>query len=315
MRHWRRTTALLVATFLAGCGAKGGDGAANILNVGSQKGGTKSLMIASGALNGAPYKVSWSEFPAAQTLLEAIGSGAVDTGLAGDAPFQFAYQSGSPVRAIGAMTSPDRPAETLAIVVPKGSTARGIADLKGKTITTTRGSIGHYLALRALSQAGLPADAVRFVFLAPGDAKAAFDSGSVDAWAIWVPYLTVALREHGRVIVDSKDFPKTYGFDVASDKAIATKRTMLVDFIRREGVALAWAQSHKPEYAATLAKETGLPLDIATITADKNGRLSVPITKDVVLAQREVAEQFAKSGALKESRPVDEAYEKAFQGE
>src|SRR5690606_27178228 len=64
---------------------------APVLRVANQKGQVKSMMIASGALDGAPYRVEWSEFPAAQPLLEAVGSGAADLGLAADAPFIFAY--------------------------------------------------------------------------------------------------------------------------------------------------------------------------------------------------------------------------------
>ena len=74
---------------LAACGR--GGAASGTLRVGNQRGTTKALMLASGALDGAPYRVEWSEFPAAQNLLEALGSGAVDVGLVGDAPFQFAY--------------------------------------------------------------------------------------------------------------------------------------------------------------------------------------------------------------------------------
>ncbi|MGO7909938.1 ABC transporter substrate-binding protein, partial [Rhizobium leguminosarum] len=70
-----------------------------VLKVGSQRGGTKAILIASGALEGAPYKIEWSEFAAAQPLLEAVGAQAVDLGEAGDAPFLFAYAGGSKIKA------------------------------------------------------------------------------------------------------------------------------------------------------------------------------------------------------------------------
>ena len=58
-----------------------------VLRVANQKGQVKAMMLASGALDGASYKVEWSEFPAAQPLLEAVGGGAADLGLAADAPY------------------------------------------------------------------------------------------------------------------------------------------------------------------------------------------------------------------------------------
>ncbi len=93
----RQSLALLSSLALAACSRAD---AAPVLKVGSQKAGTKALIVSSGVLADAPYQVEWSEFPAAQPLLEAVGSGAIDVGLAGDAPFQFAYQNGSPIKAI-----------------------------------------------------------------------------------------------------------------------------------------------------------------------------------------------------------------------
>ena len=234
---------------LAACGRDAGE----ILHVGSQRGGTKAVMLASGALEGAPYTVEWSEFAAAQPLLEAIGSGAVDVGLAGDAPFMFAYQSGSPIKAVGAQFVQERPVGAVALVVPKGSAVRTLADLKGRKIATTRGSIGHYLVIRALAAAKLPADWVSFTFLPPGDAKAAFSSGAIDGWAIWTPYLPVASKEGARTIVDGHDLIKGYGFDVANARAAESKRAMLADYLRREAKALAWARTNTEAYAQVLA--------------------------------------------------------------
>jgi len=112
----RGAVALLASTFaLAACGRKD---ESQVLKVGSQRGGTKALMLSSGALDGISYQVEWSEFPAAQNLLEAIGSGAIDVGLAGDAPFQFAYQSGSPIKAVSAQVVQPRPTEAVSLVVP-----------------------------------------------------------------------------------------------------------------------------------------------------------------------------------------------------
>jgi sulfonate transport system substrate-binding protein len=154
-RHALGIAATAVTGALAACHTR-----ADTLRVGSQKGGTKALMLASGALAGSAYSIEWSEFPAAQNLLEAISSGAVDVGLVGDGPFAFAYQAGQPVVAVAARRVVNRPSEALAILVSGTSRARNLADLAGQKLATTRGSIGHYLALRALEQAGLRPDSV-----------------------------------------------------------------------------------------------------------------------------------------------------------
>jgi sulfonate transport system substrate-binding protein len=296
---------------LAACGG-GASGDADTLHIGSQRGGTKALLIASGVLEGVPYKIEWSEFPAAQHLLEAIGSGAIDIGLAGDAPFMFAYQSGSPVRAVGAQLQQPRAPGAVVLIVPKGSPAHTLADLKGKKVATTRGSIGHYLVIRAIVQAKLPPDWVQFTFLSPGDTKAAFDSGSIDAWATWVPYASAASKAGARTIVDGKDYIKGYSFEVANENAIGGKRALIADFLDREAKALEWARNHIDSYGQVLAQETGLPAEVAHDYATKNRRSSVPIDDSVIADQRQVLADFKAAGAVEGTRDLAAAFDRSL---
>jgi len=292
---------------LAACGR--GGAASGTLRVGNQRGTTKALMLAVGALDGAPYRVEWSEFPAAQSLLEALGSGAVDVGLVGDAPFQFAYQAGSPIVAVGAMAVvPPTPEGALAIIVPRGSAAHSIRDLVGKRIASTRGSIGHYLVLRALQQSDLPADAVHMVFLSPSDSQAALQTRAIDAWSTWTPYTVAALAQGARIAVDGRAFSNDAGFDVAHAGAAKTKRALIADFLARETKALAWAASHADDYAAVLARETGLPLAIARATALRNGRQRVLIDSGLIAAQQQVLDTFRQAGEVKAVRPLAQAF-------
>ena len=296
---------------LAGCG-RGGEGDEAVLHIGSQRGGTKAVMLASGVMEGAPYKVEWSEFPAAQHLLEAIGSGAVDVGLVGDAPFMFAYQSGGRVKAIGAQYVKERPEGALALLVPAGSKIRTLADLKGKTVATGRGSVGHYLIIRALAAANLPADYVKISFLPPGDAKADFDSGSVDAWSTWAPYTSATIREGARTIVDGHDFVRGYGFDVANVESVKAKHALLADFLKREAQALEWKRAHNEEFAAVMAKETGLPIEIARDYGAKNGRQSVPIDAEIIADQQRVLDDFRNAGAIEGKRKLADGFDTSF---
>jgi hypothetical protein len=50
------------------------------LTVGDQKGGSKALLQASGAIDELPYKVKWKEFTSGPPLLEALNAGAIDVG-------------------------------------------------------------------------------------------------------------------------------------------------------------------------------------------------------------------------------------------
>ena len=313
----KKKVAILSAAFIAVAGLglaaatlKRGDD--KLLRVANQKGQVKAMMVASGVLKGAPYTVEWSEFPAAQPLLEAVGSGAADLGLAADAPFIFAYQSGSPVKAIALQAPAKQAAEALAILVKDGSPIQAAQDLTGRSVATTRGSIGHHLLLQALERAKIPADKVRVTFLPPGDAKAAFDTGAIDAWATWTPYTNVAIKEGARVVVDAKDYGLPLYIDIAHADLIAPKHALRADFLEREAKAVAWARAHPDQFAAVLAKETGLPLDIARASFDRNNRISQPIDGSIVSHERDITNRFQRAGLIKAQRDLSEAFDRSF---
>jgi sulfonate transport system substrate-binding protein len=307
------TALALIAPGLAGCGRSGASAAPDeaSLKIASQKGGTRALMEAAGVLDGVPYRIEWSEFPSAQTLLEALGAGAVDAGAVGDAPFLFAYASGSKIKAAQAIRA--EASTSTAIVVPDGSAIRTPADLKGRRIATGRGSIGHYFLLLVLEQAQIKPSEVTIVFLSPGDAKAALAAGSVDAWSTWAPYVPLAVRDHARVLEDSRTLLKGIGFEAATEQAIAAKRGQLDDFLRRLAKAERWAEGHQDAYAQALAKDTGLPLDVARDTVLARGRTGVvPIDAGIEADERVVLEHFRAAGVIASTPDVHGALDPSF---
>jgi sulfonate transport system substrate-binding protein len=302
---------LTAAALLAGCGGShGGDGKPAVLKVGSQRGGTKAILVASGALVGAPYKIEWSEFAAAQPLLEAVGAGAVDLGEAGDAPFLFAYASGSRIKAVQAGKSGG---SATALLVRKGSPIHGLADLRGKKIATGRGSIGHYLLLRLLEEAGLKSTDVEIVFLNPGDAKAAFTSGAIDGWVTWGSYVALAkLHDEATILADGEGRLSGYGYEAASEAAITGKRPQVEDFLRRLAKARRWAGEHPKEFAAALSKETGLSPDVALYTVEHYRIAPTAIDDQAVAEARAVLDRFGATGQVTSTRDVAGAFDRSF---
>jgi sulfonate transport system substrate-binding protein len=301
----------LAALALAACQAKIAPDQA-VLKIASQKGGTKSLVLASGVLAGAPYKVEWSEFPSAQALLEALSAGAVDAGAVGDAPFMFAYAAGSKIKALEATRAVGGGAST-AVLVRAGSPIRQASDLKGKRVATGRGSIGHYLLLRVLEREGLTPRDVTLVFLNPGDAKAAFNSGSVDAWSTWGSYVGLAeLHDRARVLADGQGLLSGIGFEAANDSAIGAKRAQLQDFLHRLAQAQRWEATHKADYAVVLAKETGLPSDVALYTVSRARGAPAPIDWTILAEERDILARYAKAGVVAAAPNIDGAFDPSF---
>jgi len=303
----RSTLALLGAGMLTSCRAPG----AVPLRVGSQRAGMKSLMQASGVLEGLGFPLEWADFPAGQQLLEALGVGAVDLGGVGDAAFLFAYEAGSPIRSVRTTHHEPRNAD-LAIIVPKLSPIRKVEDMVGRKVATGRGSAGHFLLLRALHNARIPIKSVNIVFLSPGDAKGAFGSGAVDAWSTWNPYAaTELLHNDGRIIADGRNFSAGYGFIAAHIPAIQAKRAQIAEFLKRYVQAEAWATKNVAAFADVLKHETGLPADVAYYVADRT-RVAVRIDARVINEQREVLKTFEDAGIVKVNRPLEPAFDTSF---
>src|SRR5256885_9244482 len=240
-------------------GAIASAGAQTTLRVGDQEGNSQAVMEAAGVLKDLPYKIEWKELPAAAPLLEALGAGAIETGLVGGAPSTCAAAANVPVKAIAAIR---QSRDGLAVLVPKESPIRDFEGLRGKKIATGRGSIGHQLILAALESKGWSASDVQIVFLAPSDAKVAYAQGSVDAWSTWEPYVSQEeVLFQSRRGITAEGITPGLGFQVATPNAIRNKRPELED--RRLTAGPAWAPTHINAYAEAWGRLVDIPPPLA----------------------------------------------------
>lgn len=281
-----------------------------ILRVGDQKGGNRSLLEISGLAKDLPYKIEWSEFPAAAPILEAINAGALDVGYTGDLAFLTVYASGAPIKAIGGTRSDAR---TQAILVKGDSPIKSAAELRGKRLAGTRGGWGQFLIDATLEQAGYKIEDATFAPLGPVDAKIALLAGSVDAWAVWEPYISFAtLKDGARVVADGQGLTPTLTFIVASDSAIATKRAALQDLVRRLDKARLWSLDHFAEYAKSTAELTKLPEDVLlkAYTAQRSSPIAIDDT--VIKEVQEASDRSTRYGILPKTLDVSKAVDRSF---
>ncbi|MBZ9648465.1 ABC transporter substrate-binding protein [Sphingobium sp. 3R8] len=274
--------------------------ARTVLVVGDQKGGAQALLEASGELAHMPYRIKWALFPAASPLLEALDAGAIDVGGVGAAPYAFAYAGGAKIKAIIAYRPPQAEAgRASAIVVPKESPIHTLADLRGKRLATIKGSAGQDLALKLLEKAGLKPGDVQWTYLANGEAKAALASGSIDAWSTWGSYVGIAVLENGdRILADGSGVPTGAVFFAAGDGAIRDKLALLADFAARLARARLWGQTHQEDYARTLARDTGIPIDVARFAAGAALGETVPIDAALIAEQRDIFRRYQAAGLI-----------------
>jgi sulfonate transport system substrate-binding protein len=264
------------------------------LRIGFQKYGTLVILKAKGALEQrlAPLGVSvkWTEFPFGPPLLEAINVGSIDLGTVGEAPPIFALAAGADLVYVG--NEPPAPAAE-GILVPKDSPLKTVADLKGKKVAFAKGSNVNYFVVKVLESAGLKFSDIQPVHLAPADARAAFERGSVDAWGIWDPYLAAGQTQLGaRVLADGHGVVNNYQFYLAS-RAYAEKHPEIVRIVVEELAKVdEWGKNNPKEVAALLAPQIGLDVATAEIAANRYSYGVKPVTDAVLADQQKVADTF-----------------------
>jgi sulfonate transport system substrate-binding protein len=265
-----------------------------LLRIGYQKYGTLTVLKGKGdlekRLKPLGVDIKWVEFPAGPQLLEGLNVGSIDFGTVGEAPPVFAQAAGANI--VYVANQPPAP-HAEAIVVPKGSTVKSLADLKGKKIALNKGSNVHYLLVKALEKAGLKYTDVQTVFLPPADARAAFERGSVDAWAIWDPFLAAAEHQiSARVIADGKGIVSNHQFYLAS-RNYADKNPGVIKAIVSELQKLdVWAAKDAQAVAEVMAPQIGLSVPIAKVSAQRFAYGIQPITTAVAVEQQKIADVF-----------------------
>lgn len=292
----RRTLGLLVAAAFAG--SLSGLAHAQdkkVVRIGYQKYGTLTLLKGRGTLEKrlAPQGVTvqWTEFPAGPQLLEGLNVGSIDFGTVGEAPPIFAQAAGAALVYVG--NEPPSP-HSEAIVVPKDSKLRSVADLKGKRVALNKGSNVHYLLLRALEQAGVPWKDIQPVYLPPADARAAFERGAVDAWVIWDPFFAAAEKQLGaRVLADGKGLVANHQFYLAARDWARANPALQQVLLEEIGKVDDWGRDNPKEVTAILAAQTGLEPAVVALAASRYSYGVKPVSNEVLREQQKIADAFA----------------------
>jgi sulfonate transport system substrate-binding protein len=306
----RLFSALIAASFSAALATSAVAADQITLRIGDQKGGNRSLLEAAGLTKDLPYKIQWSEFPAAAPILEAINAGALDVGHTGDLAFLTVFANGSPIKAIGGVRAN---ADTQAILVRQDSPIKTAADLKGKRLAGTRGGWGQFLIDATLEKAGHKITDATFAPLGPVDAKIALVAGSIDGWAVWEPYVSYAvLKDNARVVADGAGLTPTLTFIIASDQAIATKREAIADFLNRLNKARTWSREHVEDYAKNTAELTKLPEDVLLRAYKAQDTRPIAIDDGVVKEFQEASDRATRYGILSKQVDVNKAVDRSF---
>ncbi|PXW25583.1 sulfonate ABC transporter substrate-binding protein [Paraburkholderia caballeronis] len=235
-------------------------------------------------------KLSWTEFPAGPQLLEGLNVGAIDFGYVGEAPPVFAQAAGADF-VYTAYEIPTPHAE--GVVVARNSPIQRVADLKGKKVAFNRGSDVHWFIVALLRKNGLDFGDIQPVYLAPADARAALERGSIDAWAIWDPFLAAVLAQsNARLLADAQNVASHHQFFL-SQREFAQKRKDVIAIAMEElGKEGQWVRQNPSAAAAQLAPIQGLDAGIIEAGLKHYEHIYKPVDADVLAEQQRIADTF-----------------------
>lgn len=251
------------------------------------------------------WSVTWTEFQAGPQLLESLNVGAADFGPVGEAPPIFAQAAGANI--VYAGYGPASP-KNEAIIVHKDSPIKTVTDLKGKRVALNKGSNVNYLLVRALEANGLSYSDMVPAYLAPADARAAFERGSVDAWVIWDPYYAAAELSLGaRTIVDGTGLAPNVAFYMAARPVAEHNPEVLKAVLAAIDEIDGWIGTNRKQYAIELAPKIGLPADVIERSVNRSEIGARPIDAATLEGQQKIADTFTKLKLIPKPLKIDDA--------
>lgn len=203
--------------------------------------------------------VRWVFSQGSNRSLEYLNSGSTDFASTAGLAALLSRANGAPIETLYLASRP----EWTALVVPKDSPLKSLADLKGKKIAATKGTDPYLFLLRSLREAGLKKGDVEIVHLQHPEGRVALERGQVDAWAGLDPHMAASeLQAGSRLLYRNLDF-NSYGV-LSTTEAFAKAQPELVKAVLSAYEdARHWTLAHPQETAALLAKASGLPLEVA----------------------------------------------------
>jgi sulfonate transport system substrate-binding protein len=296
----RWITGAVLSISIVACLVSASYGQDKVVRIGFQKYGKLVLLKSKGTLEdklkAVGYRVVWTEFPSGPPLLEALNVGAIDFGNTGEAPPIFAQAAGAPIQYV-AYEPPAPKGE--AILVPRDSPLKSVADLKGKKVALNKGSNVHYLLVKALEKAGVKYSEIEPAFLAPADARAAFERGAVDAWVIWDPFQAAAEAATGaRILADGTGIVSNYQFYFSSKKFLESDPRTVDLVLAQLSEVDDWARGDIRAVAEQLAPAIGLSVPVVEVALKRQSYGIKPVTDGVVADQQQVADSFFALGLI-----------------
>lgn len=209
------------------------------------------------------FRLQYGEFNDRPTISDAFDKHELQILFSGDAPAILCKAQGNDIRLVAVSGNANQE-----VLVPSASSVRSLRDLKGKRIAVLQATSSHYCLLKLLRQESLSPTDIQLTYMPPPEAKTAFETNQLDAWAVWAPWVEQQqVNKKGRVLPGS----------TALINSIVTAHSSVLDQYPNAVKALArvieetkaWMLAHPQEAQRIAASDLGLDPAVVAVAWPK----------------------------------------------
>jgi sulfonate transport system substrate-binding protein len=250
------------------------------------------------ALKDEGYQIRYTTFQTLPPINESFATDRLDVVFEAEVPAIIGRAAGVNIK-IPALSCTINGNELL---VKPDSPIKSVADLKGKKVAVLAGTGWHFALLKSLESTHLERSDVTVVDMTPPDAKAALETGAVDAWVVWPPWAEQAIVAGSARIVSgfapiAQVVMVMRGGLLEENPEVADK---VVEVMKH---AKEWIKQNPVEARAIVSKVLDLPLKVVEMAWAKMN-WDAELNSEVIDDIQTRADTLSAEGFIKQSLDV-----------
>lgn len=255
--------------------------------------------------------IEWVEFQSGPPMTEAIASNKLDFAGLGNMPIIAAQVANIPFTVISQVLEGKK---NVGIVVHSSSGISNLNDLVGKKVAVGKGTNAYDFLFRGLMKEGVDPEKLEIINLNPDEAQAAFDAGSVDAWAVWEPYLTInTLSGKGTIIADGEKLDiLSPSYQIVRTSFAEKYPDLVVAYLKTYDELLQWESENEEEAVNRYATERNLPSTLMEETRKRALGISIPVSDEVIAEHQRTADFQYEIGTIRKEINVSEVFDNQY---
>ncbi|MNR88146.1 putative aliphatic sulfonates-binding protein precursor [compost metagenome] len=210
-------------------------------------------------------KVKWTLSQGSNRALEYLSANSIDFGSTAGLAAVLSRANGNPIKSVYVYSRP----EWTALLVPKDSPIKTVADLKGKKIAATKGTDPYLFLLRTLKANGIKKSDVEIVHLQHADGRTALETGRIDAWAGLDPHMASSELQAGSRLLYRNVAFNTYGFLNVTEDFAKKYPEQVKQVLQAYERARLWILANPREASQIQADEAKISLAVAKVQLNR----------------------------------------------